>query len=101
PPTSARLDGLLPWLRAKKLVPEDVQLQLWLAIGFLAVCMTNIVLLLRPKSPRRRREISVRRALGARRGDIFIQFSVEAGLVGVAGGLLGLALAQLGLWGVR
>jgi putative ABC transport system permease protein len=101
PPSSARLDGLMPWLRAKKLVPEDVQLQLWLAIGFLAVCLVNIVCLLLAKFLRRRREISVRRALGARRRDIFVQFSVEAGLVGVAGGLLGLVLAQLGLWGVR
>jgi putative ABC transport system permease protein len=101
PPSSARLDGLIPWLRAKKLVPEDVQLQLWLAIGFLAVCMTNIVCLLLAKFLRRRHEISVRRALGARRRDIFIQFSVEAGLVGTAGGLVGLLLAQLGLWGVR
>jgi len=101
PPSSARLDGLLPWLRAKKLVPEDVQLQLWLALGFLAVCLTNIVCLLLAKFLRRRGEISVRRALGARRRDIFIQFCVEAGLIGLSGGLLGLLLAQLGLWSVR
>jgi putative ABC transport system permease protein len=101
PPSKARLDGLMPWLRAKRLVPEDVQLQLWLALGFLAVCLTNIVCLLLAKFLRRRGEISVRRALGARRRDIFIQFSVEAGLVGFAGGALGLLLAQFGLWGVR
>jgi putative ABC transport system permease protein len=101
PPSSARLDGLIPWLQSKKLVPQDVQLQLWLALGFLAVCMTNIVCLLLAKFLRRRSEISVRRALGARRRDIFAQFCVEAGLVGFSGGLLGLALAQLGLWSVR
>ncbi len=101
PPSNARIDGLMPWLRAKRLVPEDVQLQLWLALGFLAVCLTNIVCLLLAKFLRRRNEISVRRALGARRRDIFLQFSVEAALIGVAGGLLGLMLAQLGLWAVR
>jgi putative ABC transport system permease protein len=101
PPSNARLDGLMPWLRARHLVPDDVQLQMWLALGFLLVCMTNIVCLLLAKFLRRRKEISVRRALGARRRDIFLQFSVEAALVGLAGGALGLALAQLGLWSVR
>jgi len=101
PPDHARLDGLMPWLRAKHLVPDDVQLQLWLALGFLLVCMTNIVCLLLAKFLRRRNEISVRRALGARRRDIFLQFSVEAAMVGLAGGALGLVLAQLGLWSVR
>lgn len=100
-PEKARLDGLIAWLQAQRLVPEDVQLQLWLALGFLAVCLTNIVCLLLAKFLRRRGEISVRRALGARRRDIFLQFCVEAGLIGFSGGLLGLALAQLGLWGVR
>lgn len=101
PPSKARLDALMPWLQAKRLVPEDVQLQLWLALGFLAVCMTNIVCLMLAKFLRRRGEISVRRALGARRRDIFAQFCVEAGLIGLSGGLLGLLLAQLGLWSVR
>jgi putative ABC transport system permease protein len=101
PASAARLDGLMSWLRAKKLVPEDVQLQLWLALGFLAVCLTNIVCLLLAKFLRRRNEISVRRALGARRRDIFLQFSIEAALIGMAGGMLGLLLAQLGLWAVR
>ena len=43
----------------------------------------------------------MRRALGATRGDIFRQFLVEAGMLGLAGALLGLLLAlnpeQLGL----
>jgi len=43
----------------------------------------------------------VRRALGASRGAIFAQCLVEAGVVGVAGGLLGLPMAWLGLWMVR
>ena len=35
------------------------------------------------------------------RGAIFGQFMVEAAMVGLAGGLLGLAVAELGLWGIR
>ena len=100
-PTRARVYSLMEWLAHKNLVPNDVRLQLWLALGFLFVCMTNIVALLLAKFLRRSGEISVRRALGARRRDIFLQLGVESVLIGVAGGLLGLAVAELGLWSVR
>jgi putative ABC transport system permease protein len=50
---------------------------------------------------RRAPEIAVRRALGATRRAIFGQFLVEAGSIGIVGGVLGLGLALLGLWGVR
>jgi len=82
-------------------VPSDVRLQVWLAFGFLLVCLTNTVGLLLAKCLRRSPEIGVRRALGATRRAIFTQFVVEAGAIGIAGGLLGLGLALLGLWGVR
>ncbi|HEU4670008.1 MAG TPA: ABC transporter permease [Dyella sp.] len=101
PPTDARLYSLMGWLVHENLVPDDVRLQLWLALGFLFVCMLNIVALLLAKFLRRGGEISVRRALGARRRDIFAQLAIESALVGVAGGVLGLAIAQAGLWSVR
>ena len=82
-------------------VPGDVRLQLWLAFGFLLVCLVNTVGLLLAKFLRRSGEIGVRRALGASRSEIFKQCLVEAGTVGVAGGMLGLVLALLGLWAVR
>src|SRR5690606_35706077 len=50
---------------------------------------------------RRAPEIGVRRALGASRRAIFSQFIVEAGAIGLAGGVCGLGLALLGLWAVR
>ena len=53
------------------------------------------------KSLRRASEIGVRRALGASRRAIFAQVLVEAGAIGVAGGICGLGLALLGLWAVR
>lgn len=101
PPTQARLVGLMKWLGHQNLVPADVRLQLWLALGFLLVCMTNIVALLLAKFLRRSGEVSVRRALGARRRDIFLQFGIESAVIGLAGGMLGLGIAQLGLWSVR
>lgn len=101
PPGETRLYGLMQWLRHRGLVPGDVKLQAWLALGFLLVCMLNIVALLLAKFLRRSGEISVRRALGARRADIFRQFGMEAALIGLGGGLLGIGIAELGLWSVR
>jgi putative ABC transport system permease protein len=100
-PKTARLYPLMDWLAYKKLVPSEVQLQLWLALGLLLVCLVNIVALLLAKFLRRGGEIGVRRALGACAYDIVLQLGCEAALIGVAGGVLGVALAQLGLWSVR
>jgi putative ABC transport system permease protein len=100
-PDNVRLPGLMEWLEYNRVVPGDVRLQVWLALGFLLVCLVNTVGLLLAKFLRRSSEIGVRRALGASRGAIFAQCLVEAGAIGLAGGLLGLALAQLGLWAVR
>ncbi len=95
------LSDLMHWLRDQHVVPDDVHLQTGLAFGFLLICVVNTVGLLLAKCLRRSREIGVRRALGASRGAIFAQFMVEAGIVGLAGGLLGLAFAELGLLGIR
>jgi len=95
------LSGLMEWLRSEHVVPDDARLQAGLAFGFLLICVVNTVGLLLAKCLRRSREIGVRRALGASRGAIFAQFMVEAAIVGVAGGVLGLVFAELGLWGIR
>jgi putative ABC transport system permease protein len=100
-PTNVRLRNVMEWLDYNKVVPGDVRLQMWLAFGFLLVCLLNTVGLLLAKFLRRSSEIGVRRALGASRRAIFAQCLVEAGAVGLAGGILGLGLAWLGLWAVR
>src|SRR5690606_10997221 len=74
-----------------KVVPADVVMQLWLGFGFLLVCLLNTVGLLLAKFLRRSSEIGVRRALGASRAEIFKQCLVEAGTIGLAGGVLGRA----------
>lgn len=98
---NVRLHDLMGWLDYKKVVPSDVKLQMWLAFGFLLVCLLNTIGLMLAKFLRRSGEYGVRRALGASRRAIFLQCLIEAGVVGVVGGVLGLALAWLGLWVVR
>src|SRR5690606_25442571 len=98
---NVRLRSVMEWLDYNRVVPRDVMMQLWLGFGFLLVCLLNTVGLLLAKFLRRSGEIGVRRALGASRGEIFRQYLVEAGAVGLAGGILGLGMALLGLWAVR
>lgn len=96
-----RMMSLMEWLDFNRVVPQDVQLQTWLAFGFLAICICNTVGLLLVKFLGRSGEIGVRRAMGASRRDIFMQCLVEAGTVGAVGGLGGLLLSWVGLWLVR
>ena len=100
-PSNVRLRNVMELMAFNKVVPGDVRLQLWLAFGFLLVCLVNTVGLLLAKFLRRSGEIGVRRALGASRAEIFKQCLVEAGTVGLAGGFLGMLLSLLGLWAVR
>ncbi len=100
-PPNVRLRNVMELLEFNEFVPGDVRLQVWLAMGFLLVCLVNTVGLLLAKFLRRSGEIGVRRALGASRSDIFTQCLIEAGTVGLAGGVLGLGLAIIGLWAVR
>lgn len=98
---NARMFSLMEWLDYNHVVPRDVRLQAWIALSFLLICLFNTVGLLLAKFLRRSGEIGTRRALGASRGDIFQQCLVEAGLVGLAGGVLGWLFTLAGLWAVR
>lgn len=100
-PTNVGLSTVTEWMELNRAIPADVRLQMWLAFGFLLVCLVNTSGLLLAKFLRRSGEIGVRRALGASRKDIFRQFLMEAGVIGLAGGALGLGLAFLGVWAVR
>lgn len=99
--SNTRLRNVMQWLDHNRVVPSDVRLQLWLALGFLLACLLNTVGLLLAKFMRDSGEIGIRRALGATRAAIFTQALVEAGAIGMAGGIGGLSLTWLGLWGIR
>lgn len=96
-----RLYSVRQWLDANNVVPDSVRLNLWLAIGLLALCMVNVAGLLAARFLHRSGELGVRRVLGAPRRAIIVQCLVEAGAVGIAGGLLALPLTLFGLWVVR
>lgn len=91
------LSQLLDYVHA---VPEETRVSFLLALGLQLVCLVNVIGLLLAKFMRRSAEIGVRRALGASRGTIGLQFLTEAALVGTIGGSLGLLLTGIGIYGM-
>jgi len=89
------------WMEYNEVVSEDNRILVALSFMFLMVCVANILGLLLAKFLKRAPEVGVRRALGASKRQIFLQHIVEVSVIGLAGGLLGIVVAQLGLWGVR
>lgn len=99
--TPPRLLGLKDYLVQGHIIPNEVKLQLALCLAFLIVCVLNMSALIFARFQQRTHEISIRRALGARRRDIIGQLCTEAAIIGVVGGGVGLLVAQAGLYLVR
>ncbi|HKB78328.1 MAG TPA: ABC transporter permease [Thermoanaerobaculia bacterium] len=65
-----------------------------ISILFLVICSLNLTGLVLGKFLARVPEVSVRRALGASRADVFLQHILECELVGIAGGAIGMILSS-------
>lgn len=100
-PINNRLSNVMEWMQNQEVVADDVQVLLGLAVLFLVVCLLNTIGLLLAKIMRRAGDISLRRALGASRKAVFTQYIVEAGIIGLAGGIFGIAMTWLGLQGIK
>jgi putative ABC transport system permease protein len=100
-PAHTQLRDVQQWLVYRHVVSTEVRILVLVSFSFLFVCLLNAMGLLLAKIMARSGEIGVRRALGANRRAVFVQCLIEAGVIGFAGGLLGLVLTLLGLLGLR
>ncbi|MDH4255609.1 MAG: FtsX-like permease family protein, partial [Gammaproteobacteria bacterium] len=100
-PLNNSLLNVTEHLEAQEVVEDSVQILLVLAVLFLLVCLLNTIGLLLAKVMRRSGDVSLRRALGASRRAVFGQYITEAGMIGLAGGIIGIGLTRLGLTGIH
>jgi putative ABC transport system permease protein len=100
-PLNNRLSTPAEWMVNREVVDDTVNVLLSLAVLFLVVCLLNTIGLLLAKVMRRTSDISLRRALGASKSALFTQYLIEAGMIGVAGGLAGIGMTWLGLQGLE
>ena len=89
------------WMEYHEVVATDAKVLVGLSFLFLVVCLLSTIALLLTKFVGKTTETSLRRALGASRRAIFQQQIVEVAVIGLTGGLIGLALAGLGLQGIK
>lgn len=89
------------WMIEQEVLPDETRILSALAAMLLAVCLLNTIGLLLSKFLGKSGELGVRQALGAHKGSLFIQHVIEAGFIGLIGGILGLGVASLGLEGVK
>ena len=96
-PLNNRVTPLMGWLREQKVVPNELNALMAVSLLFLGVCSLNLMGLLLAKFLARGPEIGVRRALGARRLDVFVQHVIECEVVAAIGGSLGILASLAGL----
>ncbi|MBU2279914.1 MAG: FtsX-like permease family protein, partial [Gammaproteobacteria bacterium] len=100
-PLNNRLSDVMQWMENQQVVAQDASLMMVMSLMFLIVCLLNTIGLLLAKFLSKAPQIGLRQALGASRRDLFAQYLTEAGCIGIAGGLLGLVMAWLGLQGIQ
>lgn len=92
-PLNNRVTNIPTTMGDFQVVQPQITAMAAMSVLFLAVCSLNLVGLLLGKFLARAPEVSVRRALGASRMQVFLQHVIECEVVGVIGGILGIALS--------
>ena len=92
-PLNNKITSMFDLMNELQAVPPTVKSLSVVSVLFLVVCSLNLVGLLLGKFLARIPEVSVRRALGASRLQVFWQHVVECEVVGIVGGLIGMVLS--------
>ena len=94
-PANYKLRTVPEWLEVRQVVSRSARVMLIISLLFLLVCAVNLIGILLGKFLARAPEVGVRRALGASRGQVFLQHLIECLVVGGLGGALGVASSIL------
>jgi predicted permease len=85
-------------------VVGDIQQVLWILLGtvsfVLLIACANVANLFLVRAEARQKEVAVRTALGAGRGDLVRYFLTESILLALVGGIVGVGLAYAGIQGL-
>jgi len=92
-PIRVSLSTIPEILERSRFIPDSVRTMSIVSLLFLAVCSVNLIGILLGKFLARIPEVSVRRALGASRAQIFWQHLVECELIGLIGGAIGILMS--------
>ena len=97
--------GLLLPAPLKDELTANVNTMLWVllaAVGFvMLIGCANVAVLIMARATARSRELAVRTALGATRGQLLRQLVAESAVLAIGGGLLGVLLAHTALAAIR
>ncbi|MFC1851576.1 ABC transporter permease [candidate division CSSED10-310 bacterium] len=96
-PMNNRVTPMMEWVRQRNRSLSIIGTLLGISFLFLAACSVNLTGLLLGKFLSAAPQIGVFRAMGAKKRYIFSQYIIECELIAVFGGILGLAVAALGL----